>query len=130
MLKFDKQEFIDEGKKVYALRDKIEQVANKVYDDGISNIFFTSSGGSNAVMQPFHYLIETTSKIPTYLITAADFLASGNQQLNEKSLVILLSKSGNTPETVEIAEKMKEKNIRTVSFVNKADTINWTRNIS
>ncbi|MCT6877365.1 MAG: SIS domain-containing protein [Lactobacillus apis] len=123
MLKFDKQEFIDEGKKGYALRDKIEQVADKVYDDGISNIFFTSSGGSNAVMQPFHYLIETTSKIPTYLITAADFLASGNQQLNEKSLVILLSKSGNTPETVEIAEKMKEKNIRTVSFVNKADTI-------
>ena len=93
MLKFDKQEFIDEGKKGYALRDKIEQVADKVYDDGISNIFFTSSGGSNAVMQPFHYLIETTSKIPTYLITAADFLASGNQQLNEKSLVILLSKS-------------------------------------
>ncbi|GEN48878.1 SIS domain-containing protein [Ligilactobacillus pobuzihii] len=122
MLKFDAEKFIDEGKKGYQLREKIEETATKLYDEGVRNIFFTASGGSNAVMQPFNYWMEIKSDIPSYLITAADFLATGSKKLKKDSLVILLSKSGDTKETVAIAKKMEELGVRTVSFVNKEDT--------
>lgn len=55
MIKFDAEKFIHEGEKVYNLRDKIEAIAIQLFNDGIKNIFFTASGGSNAVMQPFYY---------------------------------------------------------------------------
>lgn len=123
MLNFDAKKLVAEGKKGYELREDIEKIAKKLYKDGIANIFFTASGGSNAVMQPFNYWMESKSEIPSYLITAADFLAVGSKKLQKNSLVILLSKSGDTKETVEIAQKMESLKIRTVSFVNKADTL-------
>lgn len=122
MIKFDAEKFIHEGEKVYNLRDKIEAIAIQLFNDGIKNIFFTASGGSNAVMQPFYYWMESKSNIPSYLTTAADLLASGNKKIQKDSLVVLLSKSGDTKETVAIAKKMEKLGIRTVSFVNKDNT--------
>lgn len=81
MIKFDAEKFIHEGEKVYNLRDKIEAIAIQLFNDGIKNIFFTASGGSNAVMQPFYYWMESKSNIPSYLTTAADLLASGNKKI-------------------------------------------------
>lgn len=122
MLKFDAEKFVTEGEKGYQLRNKIEKVAQKLFNDGIKNIFFTASGGSNAVMQPFNYWIESKSIIPSYLVAAADFLAVGSKKLHKDSVIILLSKSGDTRETVELAKKMEGLGIRTVSFVNKEST--------
>ena len=122
MLKFDAEKFVTEGEKAYSLRADIEQIALKVQKEGISNIFFTASGGSNAVMQPFNYWMESKSSIPSYLLTAADFLAVGSKKLNKNSIVILLSKSGDTKETVALAKKMEQLGIRTISIVNKDNT--------
>ena len=42
----------------------------------------------------------------------------GHKQLNEKSLVILYSKSGDTKETIKAAEYLKkERNVPTVGIV-------------
>lgn len=122
MLKYNPEEFIERGAKIYSLRKQVEKIARTVYEEGIKNIFFTASGGSTAVMQPFNYLMETKSSIPSYLKTAADLISTGNMQLTKDSLVISISKSGTTQETVDIFKKLHEKGIRTISFVSKNDT--------
>lgn len=122
MIKYDAEDMIEKGKRIYSIRNTVESIAKTVFDLKISNIFFTASGGSVAVMQPFEYIMSTRSKIPAFSITAADLVASGHSQLNDKSLVILYSKSGDTKETVRAAKYLKSMNITTISIVSKSDT--------
>lgn len=122
MLNFDANEMEEKGKRIYSIRTEVEEIAKKAYEAGISNIFFTASGGSVAVMQPFEYILTTKSSIPVFSMTAAELVLTGHKQLNDKSLVILYSKSGDTKETIKAAEYLKEFNIPTVGIVSKENT--------
>ena len=122
MLNFDATEMEEKGQRIYSIRTEVEEIAKKVHEAGISNIFFTASGGSVAVMQPFEYILTTKSTIPVFSMTAAELVLTGHKQLNEKSLVILYSKSGDTKETIKAAEYLKESNIPTVGIVSKEKT--------
>ncbi|HBM5571692.1 TPA: SIS domain-containing protein [Enterococcus faecium] len=122
MLNYNAKEMKKKGKRIYGIREDVEKIAKQAYDSGISNIFFTASGGSVAVMQPFEYVLMTESSIPVYSMTAAELVLMGHKQLNEKSLVILYSKSGDTKETIKAAEYLKERNVPTVGIVSKEDT--------
>jgi fructoselysine-6-phosphate deglycase len=101
MIKFDENELLERGSLVYGLKEEIEKIADEISEEGFDNIFFTASGGSVALMQPFEYLIETQSKIPVYMKLSAELLRTGHKQLNERSIAILFSKSGDTPETID-----------------------------
>ena len=122
MLNFDAKEMEEKGERIYSIRTEVEEIAKKAYEAGISNIFFTASGGSVAVMQPFEYILTTKSSIPVFSMTAAELVLTGHKQLNDKSLVILYSKSGDTKETIKAAEYLKESNIPTVGIVSKDNT--------
>ncbi|MDV7748252.1 SIS domain-containing protein [Enterococcus faecium] len=122
MLKYDPIKMEERGNKIYSIRKDVEDIAKKAYENGISNIFFTASGGSVAVMQPFEYILQIKSAIPVYSITAAEIVLTGHQQLNENSLVILYSKSGDTKETIKASEYLKELNIPTIGIVSKEGT--------
>jgi fructoselysine-6-phosphate deglycase len=122
MLSYDAKEMEAKGQRIYSIRDDVEKIAKQAYEFGISNIFFTASGGSVAVMQPFEYILTTKSDIPVYSMTAAELILAGHKQLNNNSLVILYSKSGDTKETINAAEYLKEKDIPTVGIVSKEGT--------
>lgn len=122
MLKFNAEQMEKRGELIYGTRKHTENIAKMVFEAGISNIFFTASGGSVAVMQPFDYVLQTESSIPAYSITAADLVLTGHKQLNEKSLVILYSKSGDTPDTIEAAKYLKDRKIPTVGIYGKENT--------
>ena len=59
MLNYNAKEMKKKGKRIYGIREDVEKIAKQAYDSGISNIFFTASGGSVAVMQPFEYVLMT-----------------------------------------------------------------------
>lgn len=122
MLKFNPIEMEEKGNLIYSIRDEVEEIAKTAFEEGISNIFFTASGGSVALMQPFEYILQTKSSLPVYSITAAELLVTGHTQLNDKSLVILYSKSGDTKETIAAANYLKSRNISTVGIVSKEGT--------
>lgn len=122
MINYDATAFLEKGKRVYSIREHVEDIAKRAYDSGISNIFFTASGGSVAVMQPFDYILQTKSAIPVYSTTAAELVLTGHKQLNENSLVILYSKSGDTKETIRAAEYLKGKSVPTIAIVSKEGT--------
>lgn len=120
MFNFDEEHYLQLGRDAYALRGEVENLADKLSKKGFENLFFVASGGSLALTQTFEYIWRTKSKIPVYSEMAAEVVLKENKQLNEKSLVILQSKSGDTKETVAAAKYLKEKGITTVGIVRVA----------
>lgn len=120
MFNFDEGHYLKLVKDAYSLREEVENLADKLYEEGFENLFFVAAGGSLVLSQAFEYIWKTKSKIPVYSEMAADVVLKDNKQLTKKSLVILQSKSGNTKETVAAAEYLKEKNIPMVGIVRVA----------
>lgn len=122
MYNFDLEAYYTDAKLTYETRGEIERVADEVSKQGFKNIFFISSGGSLAVMEPIQYLLRSRTSIPTYCEIASEVILTGNKQLTSDSIVITSSKSGTTKETVEAIEYCNKKNIRVIAFCGKPDT--------
>ena len=57
MINFDEAVIRENYQFIYALRDRIEAIADQICADEFDLLFFTSSGGSMAMMQPFQHYI-------------------------------------------------------------------------
>ena len=53
MVNFDENQIIANGAKIYDQRAKIESIADSIVDNGFDLLLFTSSGGSQAMLDPF-----------------------------------------------------------------------------
>ena len=115
MINFNEQTIIKNYEYIYNRRSEIEAIADKICEEGFDLLFFTSSGGSMAMMQPFEHYINVYSKLPVDSMISADYLLTGCNRLTDKSVAFLTSKSGDTKETVECARKLKEEGVRIVS---------------
>lgn len=122
MYNFDKEAYFEDARLTYKTREEIERVADDICTQGFKNIFFISSGGSLAVMQPIQFLLRSKTNIPTYCEVASEVVLTGNTQLTKDSIVITSSKSGTTKETVEAIEYCNSHNIRVIAFCGKPDT--------
>ncbi|OZU86981.1 glucosamine--fructose-6-phosphate aminotransferase [Virgibacillus indicus] len=122
MLNFDEKVYLKNGEITYETREQIEQIAQKIHEEGFKNIFFISVGGSIAIMWPIQEILKQITEIPVYAEQAAEIILTGHKQLTKDSLVIMASKSGNTKETVAAAEWCQENNYRVVSLVGKEES--------
>ena len=55
MINFDEAVIRENYQFIYAQRDRIEAIADQICADEFDLLFFTSSGGSMAMMQPFQH---------------------------------------------------------------------------
>ena len=55
MINFDENKMIDNGLFIYEARNQLEAIANNICQQGLSNIFFSSVGGSQAMMKRIYY---------------------------------------------------------------------------
>lgn len=115
MVSFDEQAILDNGAYIYNQRAEIERIADEICEKGFDSIFFTSSGGSLAMMQPFDYMVSVMSDIPVQSQVSADFLTVGNRRIGKGTLAFMASKSGDTKETVAAAKAAKDAGCTTVS---------------
>ncbi len=115
MLKFKEEEYRNSAKLIGEAKPIAEEIANIVTKDGFSNIFFTAVGGSLAPLMAMGEIAKQLTELPVYVEQAAELIVRGHKALTEKSLIITLSKSGDTKETVEMAKKYKEMGIRVIS---------------
>jgi fructoselysine-6-phosphate deglycase len=122
MLDLDENYYLKRGKKNYALRESVESIADEISKKGFKNIFFAGSGGSIAMLMPFAHIVKKLSQIPAYTDEAAELMVSDYKQLTEESLVVIVSKTGDAKEPVELAEYCNKRNIPTVAFVGANDT--------
>lgn len=117
MVNFDEHQIIANYAYLYDQRGKIEGIADQLCEEGFDLLFFTASGGSMAMMQPFAFYVNGMSDLPVDAMISADFLLTGCNRLTERSVAFLTSKSGDTAETVRCAQALKEKGVRLVSVV-------------
>lgn len=103
------------------MRSTIEDIADIVVEKGIKNIFLVGVGGSYSIMYPIATFAKTVD-FPVYHEQAAELMEVGNVNLGEGSLVITLSKSGDTKEIVRVAKYAKDQGADVVAFVLSKDS--------
>ena len=115
MINFDENKMIKNGEYIYNQRSKIESIADSICEKGFDLLFFTSSGGSMSMMEPFAMWVNQTPLQAATMISA-DMLLTGCNRLTSNSVAFLSSKSGDTKETVEAARYLKERGVRIFSI--------------
>ena len=55
LVNFNEQDIIANGAKIYDQRAKIEAIADSIVDNEFDLLLFTSSGGSQAMLDPFAF---------------------------------------------------------------------------
>lgn len=83
----------------------------------IDRIYFVAHGSAHRAMQGMQYWVEHYSpSIEVRRYFPSEFITQEPAKLDARTLVILASKSGTTPETVAAAEYLKDKPCPTVAF--------------
>lgn len=120
----DREFYLEHGRYNEKLSASIEEVAIEVAKLNFKNVFFAGAGGSISMLEPFVNIFKQLTDIPAYAEDAGEIAVSNYQQLNENSLVVVVSKTGTMKETVEVVEKCINENIPVVAFVgDKESTI-------
>ncbi len=122
MLGFNQDEYLTSAREIIAARKQAETVADDIYDSGCSALFFASVGGSLAPMMAINEFAKELTSVPVYLEQAAELIHRGHKKLNKDAVVVTLSKSGDTKESVAIAEWCKAQGIRVVAITRHADS--------
>ncbi|MDU4094788.1 MAG: SIS domain-containing protein, partial [Pantoea sp.] len=122
MLGFNQDEYLTSAREIIAARKIAEQVAENIHQTGYSNLFFASVGGSLAPMMAINEFAKECTSLPVYTEQAAELINKGNKKLNKDSVVITLSKSGDTKESVAIAQWCKAQGIRVVAITKNEDS--------
>ena len=101
------------------IKDIISESKKKLdAEGGFKNVIMCACGGSHACFWPAEYFIRSESKdMVVYNITANEFNYARPACLGKNSLVITLSLSGSTPETVAAAKNAKEAGAVVISIV-------------
>jgi len=88
----------------------------------IDRIYMVAAGSANRAMLGLKYWIEHFSpSIEVRRYFPAEFMAQNPPRLDDRTLVLLASKSGTTPETVAAAQFLAGKPCRTIGFTQVAD---------
>lgn len=95
---------------------QIEEVIDGVANKSIDSVFFVACGGSQAVLMPGQYLFDKNSDLINQVYTANEFVYDSPKKLGSNSIVISMSHSGTTPETVEATKLARKKGALTISF--------------
>lgn len=122
MINFDEAKIVENCQYIYGQREEIEAIAEEICGEGFDLLFFTSSGGSMAMMEPFEYYINHYSSLPVAGMLSADLILTGCNRITERSVAFLTSKSGDTKDTMEAARYLKERGVRLVSVVGVSDS--------
>jgi fructoselysine-6-P-deglycase FrlB-like protein len=103
-------------------KDAARQAIAAASRTGVANVFLVGCGGSLAIMLTGKYILEVHSRLPFYVYNSAEFVQLQPQALGTKSLVVVASSSGTTPETLEAARLAKARGATTVGISKNAES--------
>lgn len=122
MLKFNYEEYRTSADVTKKSVTVAEETAEKLCQRGFRNIFFTAVGGSLCPMMAIGEMTRQLSDLPVYVEQAAVLKARGHRHLGVDSVVITMSKSGDTKETVEIARECHARGIPVVALTKSPES--------
>ena len=122
MLKFNEDEYRKSTELIIEAYPIAKKVADEISVEGYENIFFSAVGGSLAPMMAIGEIAKQITKKPIFIEQAAELLTRGHKSLSNNSILITLSKSGDTKETVAMAKYAKENGIRVISLTKELNS--------
>lgn len=106
-----------------AQRPRIEALTRDLRDSGVETVYLVGSGGSLSVMYPIQFLFDQHAlDFATYLYNSAEFIARNPAALGPRSLVVVGSHTGTTPETVEAAQLARSRGARVVALTRSPES--------
>jgi fructoselysine-6-phosphate deglycase len=122
MLGFNEPEFLSQVTSAVGLRPRIEELVDRLVDEGFKHVLLVGAGGTYAQMWPYEHLARRSSTLDVRAAIAAELIVSGDARLGEDTVAIFTSVSGTTDDTVRAIEYCKSKGAFTVSFTGHADS--------
>ncbi len=122
MINFDEKTIIENGALIYKQRARIEQIADRICEKGFDLLLFTSSGGSQAMLEPFAFYVRHMSLLPVESILSAELMLGGCNRITDQTVAFITSKSGDTAETVAAAKWLKERGVYLVAAIGKPNS--------
>jgi fructoselysine 6-phosphate deglycase len=102
---------------------EVKRALDVCKENEVNRVFFVACGGSSSLMYTSNYVLDSESEtIESSLYSSNEFIHRNPRKLNEKSLVILCSHFGKTPETVEAARFARGKGALTVALTFDGDS--------
>lgn len=97
--------------------ESVKKVLSAIEGKSFKRIFYVSCGGSQALMMPSKFFVDSVSKtLFAQHYNSNEFIYTNPAQLGEESIVILCSQEGKTPETVAAAAFANEKGATVITI--------------
>ncbi|MEW9548263.1 SIS domain-containing protein [Nonomuraea sp. NPDC050783] len=122
MLGFNEPEFLAQSASAVGLRPQIEELVDRLVDEGFDTLLLVGAGGTYAQMWPYEHWARRSSTFDVRSAIAAELVVSGDARLGERTVALFTSVSGTTEDCVRAIEFCKAKGARTVSFTGHADS--------
>jgi fructoselysine-6-phosphate deglycase len=122
MHNFDEARFVRIQTDAVGLADGIGAAISELIDAGAQNLFFLGAGGAGVLMEPAAQLIAGRSSFPVQLVHAAEIMAVPNANLGPKTIVVIPSLSGTTPEAIDILAYAQARGAKVVTLTGHADS--------
>jgi len=117
ILEQDLSRFLKENAKI------IQSLARELYSKGLKHVFWIGSGNSWCNLYLGKYLLDRFTDIPSDYFTSYEPIWRQPLRLNQDSVAIFASYSGNTEDTVESLRHAKKRGAKTIAIVNKEDSL-------
>ncbi|MFF5213509.1 SIS domain-containing protein [Streptosporangium sp. NPDC000396] len=122
MLGFNEPQFLSQLASTVALRPQIEELVDRLVEEGFDNLLLVGAGGTYAQMWPYEHLARRSSRLAVRAAIAAELIASGDASLGERTVAIFTSVSGTTDDSVRAIEYCKAKGAYTIGFTGYPDS--------
>ncbi|GAA3424550.1 SIS domain-containing protein [Streptosporangium sandarakinum] len=122
MLRFNEPEFLSRTASAAALRPQIEELVDRLVDEGFDNLLLVGAGGTYAQMWPYEHLARRSSTFDVRAAIAAELVVSGDARLGERSVVVFTSVSGTTEDSIRAIEYCKARGAYTIGFTGYPDS--------
>ena len=122
MLNFDESRYLAIQSGAVALSGEIDTVIDRLLKAGAGNVHFLGTGGASFLMQPAAALLQRSSRFPAFTGYSAELIITGSVNLNERSIVIIPSRSGTTSESISLLTAAKKNGAKIITLVGHKDT--------
>jgi fructoselysine-6-phosphate deglycase len=115
MLNFDEDRFRRIQSSAVALADPLHEAVQGLMTEATS-LFFLGAGGAGMLMLPAAQLLQRRIRFPTVLTQAAEMVLTDSALLDNRSIVVLPSRSGTTADTIEVMEFVQARGAKVIGL--------------